>query len=496
MLPLDATSRFVHSDETATLRAILASTMEGIVFVNEQGIVQFINPAAEKMFRLTTEQIVGRSINDLMPSPQNTTYDDLIAKHLAKGQSLIIGEQQEIDAKRSDGTPFQLHLSVSEVALSGGSRMFIGVMRDISKQKQSEQQIRDDAKRIRAILDTAVEGIVTINEQGIIEVFNRAAETIFCFTAEEVVGRNVRMLMPSPFREEHDGYITRYLTTGEKKIIGIGREVVGQRKDGSTFPMELSISEVRLDNHFLFTAAVRDISERKRMEARMMQAERLAAIGEAMTGLTHESRNALQRSQACLEMLKMVIEGNAKANDLIADIQRAQNDLHALYEDVKEYAAPLNLQWRLNDVGQIVREAWANLSHQRSGRTISFSEDHSDLGLQCNVDAFALRHVFQNIFDNSLAACADPVKVVVSYSECNIDNVAALQVSVRDNGPGLSPEAQKKVFEPFFTTKTKGTGLGMAICLRIILAHGGEITLVERNGQGAEFLMKIPRRHE
>lgn len=496
MLPLDAASRFVLSDETATLRAILDSTVEGIVFINAEGIVQFVNPAAEKMFRFTTEQIVGRSINDLMPSPHNSTYDDFIAKYLATGQSLIIGTQQEIDAKRSDGTPFQMHLSVSEVILGNGSRMFIGVMRDISKQKQSEQQIREDAKRIRAILDTAVEGIVTINERGIIEVFNRAAEAIFCFTSEEVVGHNVRMLMPSPFQQEHDGYISRYLTTGEKKIIGIGREVVGQRKDGSTFPMELSISEVQLDNHFLFTAAVRDISERKRMETRMMQAERLAAIGEAMTGLTHESRNALQRSQACLEMLKMAIEGNTKANDLIADIQRAQNDLHALYEDVKEYAAPLKLQWKKTDVGKIVREAWANLSHQRSGRTINFSEDHSDLDLQCNIDAFALRHVFQNIFDNSLAACADPAEVVVSYSECNIDHVAALQVSVSDNGPGLSPEAQHKVFEPFFTTKTKGTGLGMAICQRIVLAHGGEITPVKRNGHGAEFLIKIPRRHE
>jgi len=496
MLPLTATTSLVDSDEAATLRAILISTLEGIVVINEQGIVQFVNPAAEKMFRFTTEQIVGRSIHDLIPSPDNTSHDDFIAKHLASGQSLVIGNQREIDGKRSDGTPFPMHLSISELVLSNGSRLIIGVMQDISKQKQAEQKIREDAKRMRAILDTAVEGIVTINEQGIIEVFNRAAETIFHYGAEEVLGRNVRLLMPSPFQEEHDGYITRYRTTGEKKIIGIGREVVGRRKDGSTFPMELSLSEVRLDNHFLFTGTVRDISERKRLEARIMQAERLAAIGEAMTGLTHESRNALQRSQACLEMLKMSVEGNAQASDLIADIQQAQNDLHCLYEDVKEYAAPLKLQWNRNNVGRIVREAWAHLSHQWSGRTNRFFEEHGDLDLLCNVDAFALRRVFQNIFDNSLAACSDPVAIVVSYSESNSGDVPMLQVSVRDNGPGLSPEAKQKVFEPFFTTKTKGTGLGMAICQRIVLAHGGEIDVVERNEPGAEFVIKIPRRHE
>jgi signal transduction histidine kinase len=304
------------------------------------------------------------------------------------------------------------------------------------------------------------------------------------------------MLMPPAYQEEHDSYLARYRATGEKRIIGVGREVAGRRKDGTVFPMELSLSEVRLDDQFLFTAAVRDISERKSMEARMMQSERLAAIGEAMTGLTHESRNALQRSQACLEMLKMVVEENVEAHDLIEDIQRAQDDLHCLYEEVKEYAAPLTLQRKPHDIGQIVREAWANLSHEWTGRTIRFSADGGNLNLWCRVDAFSLRHVFQNIFDNSLAACADPVELVVTFAELPRGDGTAVRVSVSDNGPGLSLETRQKIFEPFFTTKTKGTGLGMAICQRLVLAHGGEIAVAERNGPGAEFLITLPRGDE
>ena len=298
--------------------------------------------------------------------------------------------------------------------------------------------------------------------------------------------------MPSPYREAHDIYIQHYVATNERRVIGTVREVDGKHKDGSVFPIALSVSEVRSKSRRLFTGIVRDITERKEMEKRLLQAERLSAVGEAMTALTHESRNALQRSQACLEVLKFVIDGNARALDLIDGVQRAQDDLHRLYEDVRQYAAPLRISRSRNDIGMIAREAWTCLSHRYQGRQVSFS-DQSDVDLHCEIDEFAIRQVFQNIFDNALAACSDPMTLRVSCTDCNRSRIPTLKISVCDNGPGLSPEARGRIFEPFFTTKTHGTGLGMAICHRIIEAHGGEIRVGNTGGSGAEFVIELPR---
>jgi hypothetical protein len=371
--------------------------------------------------------------------------------------------------------------------------------------EDAEQALRDRETRLRAILDTAVDGIVTIDERGIIESFNRSAERMFGYTADEAVGQIVSILMPSPYRHEHDRYLADYLKTGQGKIIGIGREVVGLRKDGTTFPMDLAVSEVWLGERRLFTGIVRDITERKRTEERLLQAERLAAIGEAMTGLAHESRNALQRSQACLEMLSRRVENLPDAVQLIQRIQKAQGDLHQLYEDVREYAAPIKLEPGCCDVSAIFYEAWEHLYVKRKDRNVRLSEvtrppatgdastSNSEPDLRCEVDAFAVRQSLRNVLENSLAACSDPVDIQVEYSQVQTYGWPAVQIAIRDNGPGLTPDARNRIFDAFFTTKTHGTGLGMAIARRFIEAQGGQIEVGPCQGRGAEIRITLPK---
>jgi two-component system, LuxR family, sensor kinase FixL len=363
----------------------------------------------------------------------------------------------------------------------------------ILEQRQTKEALRERESRLQAILDTAAEGIITINEYGIVEAMNPAAARIFGYDASEVVGQNVSMLMPSPYREEHDEYLQRFLKSGQSENIGRRRELQARRRDGTVFPVELTVSEV-CDSIRGFTGILRDITERKRAEERLLQAERLAAIGEAMAGLAHESRNALQRSQACLEMLRINVAGDESSLDLISRIQAAQDDLHRLYEEVRGYAAPVKLNRVPCDLGGIVRQAWEHLDSHRTGRDVHFREEHADLDLVCEVDEFALRQVFRNIFENALAACCDPVEITVSYAESRHNGAPVLRISIGDNGPGLSTEAKQHIFEPFFTTKTRGTGLGMAICRRFVEVHGGAITVVERSGRGAKFDVILPRR--
>jgi signal transduction histidine kinase len=224
----------------------------------------------------------------------------------------------------------------------------------------------------------------------------------------------------------------------------------------------------------------------------MLQSERLAAIGQMMAGLVHESRNALQRSEACLEMLSLNLEGQPDSLDLVARVQKAQKKLHQLFEEVRNYAAPIKLQRADHDLRDVLEETWDNLIWARQGRTVSFNLPRSDVSPRCSVDASRLEQVFRNILENSLAACADPVCINVTWKPTMLKGRAAWQLSIADNGPGLNLEQRQKIFEPFYTTKSGGTGLGMAISQRIIEEHEGTISVSDSTQQGTEIVITLP----
>ena len=241
--------------------------------------------------------------------------------------------------------------------------------------------------------------------------------------------------------------------------------------------------------------SIERILERNRVEARLLQAERLAAIGKAMTGLAHESRNALQRSQASLDLLAAELAGNEFACKLIQRIRAAQDDLHRLYEDVREYARPIHISPRLDSVKDLLERAWLEMIVKREGRDVSFSIESDTDDFVCEIESFLIRQVFHNILDNALAACSDPVVIKVTLSATEFDKRAALQVRITDNGPGLTAEAVGQAFEEFFTTKTHGTGLGLAIAQRFIDAHNGSIA-ASNTSQGLAVTITLPRRHD
>jgi signal transduction histidine kinase len=251
----------------------------------------------------------------------------------------------------------------------------------------------------------------------------------------------------------------------------------------------------------LLRTSLARVAERQRLAAelqeaqqRALQAERLAAIGEVYTGLAHESRNALQRSQACLERLAKRVRDRPEALDLIARIQRAQDHLHHLYEEVRTYAAPLNhLKRQRCDLRQLLHESWADLAVQRKNRRAELVAEAAGFDLHCWVDPHRMEQVFRNILENALSAGLDPVEIRVEWAETDLDGRPAVRVAIRDNGPGLTPEARQRIFEPFYTTKTKGTGLGMAITKRLVEVHGGRIAVGNPPGPGAEIVVIMPR---
>jgi two-component system, LuxR family, sensor kinase FixL len=343
----------------------------------------------------------------------------------------------------------------------------------------------------RTLVEAAPCLIVILRADYRIAYLSPFAEELTGYRAEEVLGEN---------------YVERFLGGDSQPMVceHLRRVLAGTPARGFENPVRCRDGSHRW---FLWNAQLltdyegapavlkvgQDITALRHAQERTLQAERLAAIGQMVTGLAHESGNALARSQACLEMLAMEVEDRPEALDLIGRIQNAQNHLQQLYGEVRNYAAPLKLERRMQSVRSLWRQAWANLADHRQGRTATLREECDGVDLVCLVDSFRLEQIFRIILENALAACSDPVEITVLCSAAQWNGQSALRIAVRDNGPGLNAEQRQHIFEPFFTTKTKGTGLGMAIAKRIVEAHGGQIAVGTPPGRGAEIQLLLPR---
>ena len=241
------------------------------------------------------------------------------------------------------------------------------------------------------------------------------------------------------------------------------------------------------------------ISEQRRLreelaesQRKLIQSERLAAIGQAMTVLSHEARNELSVMGLIVQLLPQIGDQD-EVREMLGDLKESINRLHCLFEDVREFAAPIHLETTYCDLRIVWRKAWSSLERTWKHRDVVFEEEVGQERLPLSGDMFRLEEVFRNLFENSLAACSDPVVIRISRSPTKDD--MSISLAIRDNGPGLSEEQKQKIFEAFYTTKSRGTGLGMAIVKRIIEAHGGTIRVGEEVFQGAEFAITLPLNH-
>jgi PAS domain S-box-containing protein len=364
----------------------------------------------------------------------------------------------------------------------------------LARQQRAERLA--ERERSEAAFRTLVEAapclIVILRSDGSIAYFNDFAGQLTGYTAPEVLARDYFTLF---LAEEDRTAVAEQVRQVFAGVPARGREgAIRGRAAGSRCWV---VWDARLLPDYRGAPAVmlvgQDIGPLKTAQEQALQSARLAAIGQMMTGLAHESGNALARSQACLEMLALEVPDRPDALDLIRRIQKAQDHLRQLYEEVRGYAAPVRLEREVWDVSGVWRQAWANLSVQRQGRNAELREQTAGADLRCTVDHFRLEQVFRNMFENSLAACRDPVRLIITCEGAEVAGRPALRIAVRDNGPGLSAEQRQRIFDPFYTTKTKGTGLGMAIAKRIVEAHEGQLAVGSAAGPGAEIHITLPR---
>lgn len=359
------------------------------------------------------------------------------------------------------------------------------------------------AAHLNSILDTVPDAMVVIDARGIVQSFSPAAERLFGYRTSEVVGHNVKVLMPSPYREEHDGYLDRYRRTGERRIIGIGRVVVGQRKDGSTFPMELAVGEMRTGSQHYFTGFIRDLTERQQTEARLqeLQAElvhvsRLTAMGEMASALAHELNQPLSAISNYMKGSRRLLESNTDERvGMVRDAmdKAADQALRAgqIIRRLRDFVARGESERRVEDVKKLIEEAsaLALVGAKDSGVRVRF-----DLAAGADyvlADKVQVQQVLLNLIRNSIEAMenCESRELVVAAARLSDTMV---EISVADTGTGIAPEIGAQLFQPFVTSKAQGMGVGLSISRTIIEAHGGTIAPRPNSGGGTVFSFTLP----
>ncbi len=356
----------------------------------------------------------------------------------------------------------------------------------------------ENAKRreahLQSILDTIPDAMIVIDEQGIMRSFSAAAERLFGHTTAEALGKNVKMLMPSPYREGHDGYIARYMQTGERRIIGIGRVVVAERKDGSTFPIELAVGEMKSGHQRYFTGFIRDLSERQKTEARLQELQselvhisRLTALGEMASTLAHELNQPLSAIVNYMKGSRRLLEGGSDERSVMmreAMDNAADQALRAgqIIRRLRDFVARGESEQGIESVAKLVEEAsaLALVGAKDQGVRVRFQFSRADdLVL---ADKVQIQQVLLNLIRNAIEAMhnCDRRELVISTARTEGD---MLTFSVSDTGMGISPEIAGQLFQPFVTTKQQGMGVGLSISRTIVESHGGRIW-VESNPAG------------
>jgi two-component system sensor kinase FixL len=355
------------------LDTVFNTAVDGIIVFNTQGAIERFNRGAERLFGYPESEVTGRNVSMLMPSPFHQEHDGYLRRYLGTGQAKIIG--REVAGRRRDGTVFPLHLSVGEMVVDG-ERKFTGMLHDLTARVALEQQLRASEARWRSVIESAVDGVIVIDAHGRIEAFNPAAERLFGYAESEVLGRNVDMLMPSPYRDEHDTYLSRYLATGRAKIIGAGREVTGLRKDKTTFPLHLSVGEITIEGERRFTGILHDLSARVRMEEQLREETALARLGEMAAVIAHEVKNPLAGIRGAIEVIGRRLPDESKHAPVVAEILSRIDSLSEMMQDLLLFARPPKPKSHPTDVVSLIAATqifWCRI--RSSARSMSKSPD-------------------------------------------------------------------------------------------------------------------------
>jgi PAS domain S-box-containing protein len=479
----------------------IARVLDGanIIIHGFDGVISRWTTGCERLYGWSREEAVGKVVHELLATDLPEPLDQIrekVARHAVW--------QGELVHRHKDGRSiFVASRWVSASSVEPNRQFIVQTNNDISDLKRIQADLAEREAHLRSILATVPESMVVIDEAGMITSFSAAAESLFGYSADEVYGNNVRMLMPSPDRESHDGYISHYLTTGERRIIGYGRVVSGQRKDGSIFPMELSVGEAVANGKRIFTGFVRDLTSRHKIEEELRQAQKMEAVGQLTGGLAHDFNNLLTVISGNLEMIEGKLQ-DQKLLALLSEAQAAAEDGAKLTGQLLAFGRRQPLNPKLVDTGQLVA-GFSDLLRRTVGESIELRTVVTGAMNEALVDGSQLQNALLNLALNARDAMPRGGFLSIEISRVRLDADYAqmypqvrtgeyVLISVTDTGVGMSSEIRERAFEPFFTTKGMGagTGLGLSMVYGFAKQSGGHIQLYSEIGQGTSVRIFLP----
>lgn len=518
LLAAEAAARRAAADAVALLRqqeerfeAMVDGAFEFIGLTRLDGTVLEVNRAALAVVATTHEAVVDQPFWD---TPW-WSHDEAQRARLRAAMAAAAGGadgQFEATHVAADGRPVVVDFSVRGIRDRAGVLTYLVVEgSDVTARSRERAELarsRDElAARVsaqagrlaraqdaleetqalhRAVVETIVDGIVVIDQAGVMEWTNRATQQMFGYDAAELAGRNVSMLMPPADSSSHDGYLRRYLSTGERRIIGIGREVRGRRKDGREFPLYLAVGETTVNEERKFTGIVRDLSETKRLEQLLQERQTLARIGELAAVVAHEVRNPLAAIRGVVEVIQTRFAEGSSDRKVLGDLLTRVDSLDHLVGDLLVYARPAPPVFRRVHVLALVRDTATLVANDKAATPLRFEITGDDVELW--LDPAQMGRAVLNLMTN--AAQAMRPQGVVRVSGAKIGE--RYQVTFADDGPGMPADVMQRCLEPFFTTKTRGTGLGLPIAKRVVDEHGGAFTIATAPGAGTKVTIELP----
>lgn len=463
------------------------------------GVISRWTTGCERLYGWSRQEAIGQVVHELLatvfPEPLDKIRDKIARQVDWQGELIHHGR---------DGKPIVVASRwVVASSVDPARPVIVQTNTDISDLKRIQADLAEREAHLRSILATVPESMVVIDEGGTIASFSSAAEKLFGYSAEEVYGKNVRMLMPSPDREAHDGYLSHYLTTGERRIIGYGRVVSGQRKDGTVFPMELSVGEAIANGKRIFTGFVRDLTSRHKIEEELRQSQKMEAVGQLTGGLAHDFNNLLTVISGNLEMIEARLQ-DPKLLSLVLEAQAAADDGAKLTGQLLAFGRRQPLNPKLVDIGQLV-SSFSDLLRRTLGETIELRTVVTGSMNEALVDGSQLQNALLNLVLNArdamprggfLSIEISPVRLDADYAQMypQVRTGEYVLISVTDTGVGMSSETQEHAFEPFFTTKGMGagTGLGLSMVYGFAKQFGGHVQLYSEIGQGTSIRIFLP----
>lgn len=484
--------------EGQSLEWLLTSATDAMLIVDHEGKIVLVNPAVEKLFGFAAAAMLGQTIEMLVPARLRHAHVGQRADFFSQPRPRAMGGGAELMALHREGREFPVEVSLSPLQSSQAQPLVLATIHDITSRKAAEAALQESEARMRAIFETAVDAIITIDERGIMERLNPAAQALFGYSEAEAAGQNVSILMPAPHRARHDGYLEHYLDTGEKKIIGKGREVEGLRRDGTLFPMDLTVTEMRLGNRRMFTGMVRDITARKAAEQHNRALlQEISSANEELTNfayvVSHDLKAPLRGIGSLADWLATDYaehfndEGREHMRLLINRVHRMGALIDGILQysrvgRVKEALLPVDLNKLLADVVDLQ----AAPAHIRV--TVA-------PGLPVVVvEPTRIQQVFHNLVSNAIKYMdkADG-RVEVACADAGAD----WRFSVSDNGPGIEARHFERIFQLFQTLasrdRVESTGVGLALVKKIVEMYHGQCGVESVMGQGSTFWFTLPK---